>query len=143
MTTKKLTDAEAKALSDELYGKHGGFYAPKATDRYHISGYQVSGSGPEVTLIPDEEGQIYLAIGLDPMSPFGQFLGRYCVPFELSPEFHFDKVHLWIYPAGDGLIRIEVRFPVQRRFADHNDQVIEMVYGVQVKASDANYLKPA
>ena len=138
----KLTDQQTKVLGDQLCEKYGYLAVPKHEDRFHISGYRVSGSGPEVSLIPDEDGIIYLVVCLDPLSPFGQLLGRYCIPFVPSPEFHFDKAHLWIYPAGEGFIRIEVRFPAQRRFVDQNNQVLEMVYGVQVKAADANYLKP-
>ncbi|OHA23217.1 MAG: hypothetical protein A3G52_04825 [Candidatus Taylorbacteria bacterium RIFCSPLOWO2_12_FULL_43_20] len=141
-TATKLTDEQAKTLGDQLAEKYGYLSGLKAEhkNRIHMDGFRVA-SGPEISIIPDKDGTLYLAFGFDPLSPFGQFLGRWCVPFTLSPEFHFDKAHLWVQPAGEGLIRIELRFPVQRRFADQNDHVVELAYGVTVKAADTEYVQ--
>ena len=136
----EMTEQRQNVLEKKLFQKYGALGGDCCKDRLHMDGYEAA-SGPEVSIMPDEKENLYLVFGFDPLSPFGNFLGRWCVPFQISPEFHFDKAHLWVQKAGDGLIRIELRFPAQRQFADQNDQTIELVYGVTVKEGDAYALR--
>lgn len=126
----------------EEFAKRFGYISGyKHTDRVQIRGFKLVGSGPSVTVMEDPEHNLNLVICLDPLSPFGECLGRYCIPFIPSHEFHLEKATLSIYPIGEDQIRMEVRFLEQRKFADHDDQILEMVYGVQVKAQDTSYLR--
>lgn len=136
----EMTEQQQNVLQKELLQKYGAFDGCYCEDRLHMDGYKAA-SGPEVSIMPDKKGNLYLVFGFDPLSPFGSFLGRWCVPFQISPEFHFDKTHLWVQQVENRLIRIELRFPAQRQFADQDDQTIELVYGVTVKEEDTYALR--
>jgi hypothetical protein len=125
---------------EERFGFINGYNKEHAS-RIHFQGIELSGSNPLVDLRVDKNGDVYIVICLDPMSPVGEFLKRYCIPFTPDPDFHFEKSSLWIYPVDKEHIRIELRIPENRRFADNLNQIIEMIHGVQIKAEDVYYLK--
>ncbi len=109
-------------------------------DRIHIEGFRPS-SGPEVFLLPDDEGNVHLVFQLDPCSPLGEMLAKYVVPFAVPSDFHFDKASLWVYRVGGENVRLEIRFPSVRRFSGSDDaHPTEEIVGLQAKVSDVHFL---
>jgi hypothetical protein len=135
----KLTDRE---LLDQ-YGSILSFSQNEDSNRVHIDKkLRLLGSGLSVKVQGAATNiNLYIVICLDTQSPIGQFTGQYVVPFTPDSDFHLDNAHLWIYPKGKREIRLEVRVPMLRRFAGQDIQMLEMIYGVQVKTKDCHNLE--
>lgn len=138
MSSEKEVRAKKAEELDARYGYINGHEHP---ERVHAVGFKVA-SGPIAQVLMDPNEQPCIVIGLDPYSPFGQILGRYVIPFSPDPDFSLNHAHLWIYRIDEDHVRIEVRCTVPRRYSDNDDQLIEQVYGIQIKETDRDaYLK--
>lgn len=119
---------------DEKYGFISGLL-PEHKDRIHLDGVGVS-SGPEVFLLPDDDGQLYVVFQLDPCSPLGSMICKHVVPITPAEDFHFDRASFWIYLVAPDMVRCELRVQVKTRFGQKNPTHVEEIYGFQAPARD-------
>lgn len=129
-----MTNEEALEKDKELIKKFGfiASWDENSKDRIHMIGLEPA-SGPLVKIQTTVEGDLYLVIYLDPMSPIGEFLGRWLIPFRPDKDFHFDKCTLWIYQIDDNNARAEIRFKSRREALEID---YEIIYGIQISANN-------
>lgn len=127
---------------EELLKQYGFIFAREEShkNRIHIKGFRAA-SGPYVRVHTDEESNLYLVVYLDPLSPIGQIIGRWIIPFSPYPKFHLDDASLHIYAIDEEHLRIEVRAASKRRRSKDQSEY-EYVFGVQIKLEDGHHLYP-
>jgi len=114
--------------------------AESDSKRFHLRGYSLRGSNFSINL--NDEGNLGVSFGIDsPEKVFAAVLGGLQIPFTPFEGFHFDNIHVWIFPIGHGKIRIEIRVPVLIRRASI---FADAIYGLTVsKKYMSQYLIPA